>query len=524
MRTANCCTFSDLWQNLQHRIRQRPYFFVSALAFWLFWLWVAGNTPYGLDDWEWGVPIGLEQLKTASLNSRYVGNAFEVTVSRSFLLKTLLIGTVETLIPLLSVLLVQRWRETEGEEIAKDRFLVLLLVLANLIYLTLPQIVRAQTYGWVAGFSNYGLSAFLLVVSQGILLDGKNPTRNHSLCFLAVSLFVGLITQLVLENITIFMVFLAVFAVLVQLLAYRRCSAVTIAFLLGTLLGAFIMFSGKIYSSLLTTGHTEGVGRYLSYPVDMKLTKLIPFLYYRSLYLLPGNLWGNNWLACTVIALCMPLAAKDLPPIQKKAVNFVCLCFVVFFIFNRFVGPIENFVPRWSDMLSQRLHFLFFWVILFFVVFLFRGQKKTRRVLLLLWFLGPLAIAPMAAVTSIPGRCFLPTIVFLTEFCLLIFQQEAKKIQPSMQKVGIVLLAAVLLIYVSRMIVIYSSLGKAERQREALIAIAKETQASSLYLPDYPYEYEHFITEPLKDGGQIQFFREFYQIPDDMDLLFDPIE
>ena len=485
---------------------------------------MAANTPYGLDDWKWGVPTGLEELITGSLNNRYVGNALEVTVSRSFLLKTLLMGTMETLIPLLGVLLVQRWRKTEGEEVADDRFQTLLLVLANLIYLTLPQMVRAQTYGWVAGFSNYGLAALLLIISQGILLDGKDPAKKHGLSFLAVSLVVGLITQLVLENITIFMVALAAFAVLVQLLVYRRCSTVTLAFLLGTVVGASIMFSGRIYSSLLTTGHTEGVGRYLSYPVDMKLPELIPLLYYRSLYFLPGNLWGNNWLACTVIALSMPSAALNLRPIQRKTVTFVCLCFALFFVFNRFVGPIENFISRWSDVLSQRLHFLFFWVILFLVAYLFRGQKKTRRILLLLWFLSPLAIAPMAAVTSIPGRCFLPTIVFLTEFCLLLFQLAATKFRPPVQKAGIFLFVVVLMASVVRMTIIYGSLGKAERNREALISVARETQASSLYLPDYPYEYDHFITEPLKDGGQILFFREFYHIPVDMELQFDPFE
>ena len=217
MKAANCRAASDKWQNLRHSLKIRPYFWISGLAFWIFWIWIAANTPYGLDDWKWGIPLGIEELVTASLNSRYIGNTLEVIVSRSFLLKTLLMGTMETLIPLLSVLLIQRWRETEGEAAASDCFLVLMLVLANLVYLTLPQIIRAQTYGWVAGFSNYGLAAFLLVVSQGILLDGKDPAQKHGLGFYVVSMFVGLITQLVLENITIFMVALAVFAVLIQL-------------------------------------------------------------------------------------------------------------------------------------------------------------------------------------------------------------------------------------------------------------------------------------------------------------------
>jgi len=521
---VTCCTFSDLWQNLRNRIRKKPLFISGAFIFWLFWLYLAANTPYGLDDWQWGIPIGLEELKTASLNSRYVGNLLEVIVSRSFVLKTLLMGTLETLIPLLSVLLVQRWRKTEGKEAADDRFLAFLLLLANLIFLTLPREVWAQTYGWVAGFSNYGLAAFLLIISQGILLEGKDPARKHSLGFLAVSLFVGLITQLVLEYITIFMVALAVFAVVYQLFVFRRCSSVTLAFLLGVTAGAVIMFSGSIYRSLLTTGHTEGVGRYLSFPVDMKLLELIPFLYYRSLFFMPGNLWGNNWLACTVIAICMAFAAKDLRPGLQKAVLFICLCFTLFFIMNRFLGPIERYVSRWSDVLSQRLHFLFFWVILFLILFLFRDQKKTRLILLLLWLLSPLSIAPMAAVTSIPARCFLPTVVFLEEFCLLLLQCEEKKIPPPARKVGIMLLTAILVVCAVRIVYIYSCLGRAERQREALIAEAKRTQVSSLYLPDYPYEEFHAYTEPMKGGGQLRFFREFYQIPDYMELLFDPVD
>ena len=57
-----------------------------------------------------------------------------------------------------------------------------------------------------------------------------------------------------------------------------------------------------------------------------------------------------------------------------------------------------------------------------------------------------------------------------------------------------------------------------------MITEAKKTQATSLYLPDYPYEYEHFITEPLKGGEQMLYFREFYQIPENTELLFDPID
>ena len=98
------------------------------------------------------------------------------------------------------------------------------------------------------------------------------------------------------------------------------------------------------------------------------------------------------------------------------------------------------------------------------------------------------------------------------------------KCRPRLRKAGVALLLFMLLASTARMMVIFTSLGKAEKQREALISEAKEVEASSLYLSDYPYEYDHFITEPLKGGEQIVYFREFYQIPDGMELVFDPVD
>ena len=130
----------------------------------------------------------------------------------------------------------------------------------------------------------------------------------------------------------------------------------------------------------------------------------------------------------------------------------------------------------------------------------------------------------MLAVSDMGGRCFLPPLVFFEEFCLLLLQREAREFPPPMRRIGTALLAASLLISAVRLTVVFTALGKAERQREKLIDEARETQISSQYLPDYPYGDYHWITEPLKGGGQIQFFREFYQIPDDMELLFDPVD
>lgn len=58
-------------ETLDNRKRQiRIVFFVSLL----YYLWLAAQIPCCQDDWDWGLPIGIQQLADASLNSRYVGN------------------------------------------------------------------------------------------------------------------------------------------------------------------------------------------------------------------------------------------------------------------------------------------------------------------------------------------------------------------------------------------------------------------------------------------------------------------
>ena len=57
--------------------------------------------PYSGDDWDWGLSIGLRHLLTADINSRYFGNLIIVLMSRSPLLKTLIMGSASALIPVL---------------------------------------------------------------------------------------------------------------------------------------------------------------------------------------------------------------------------------------------------------------------------------------------------------------------------------------------------------------------------------------------------------------------------------------
>ena len=117
--------------------------------FAVFYVWLAAQIPYSHDDWDWGLPIGLQHLLTADINSRYVGNFFIVIMSRSYVAKALIMGLCAFLIPLL---LAQIAAKVTGRRSTQERNFFFLA--ANLLLLTTNHGVLNQVYGWVAGFAN----------------------------------------------------------------------------------------------------------------------------------------------------------------------------------------------------------------------------------------------------------------------------------------------------------------------------------------------------------------------------------
>ena len=75
-----------------------------TLAFYLFVAWTVFYSP--IDDWRWSLDeIGLRWWLEGVYNNRYVGNFFAVVLTRSPVLKTLVMGGVTFAIPFLMALL-----------------------------------------------------------------------------------------------------------------------------------------------------------------------------------------------------------------------------------------------------------------------------------------------------------------------------------------------------------------------------------------------------------------------------------
>ena len=88
--------------------RARALRWAVLLLFLAGCLFIAWNVPYTQDDWSWGTPAGVERWLSGELNNRYAGTLFVLVMTRSRLLKALIMGGAMAALPLLSAALACR--------------------------------------------------------------------------------------------------------------------------------------------------------------------------------------------------------------------------------------------------------------------------------------------------------------------------------------------------------------------------------------------------------------------------------
>ena len=507
-----------------NRVSGNLRLWLSALGIWLFYLWVFYETPYEIDDWSWGIAEGWQALLTGELNGRYLSNLLEVVVTRSSLLKTLLIGTLAALLPLLSTLLCLQLNDAERacKVDLKQRELALpLFLFAALLFLTLPVPVWRQTYGWIAGFSNFGFAGIILLIYQGILMRAlwfDKPTPK--MVCVGVFLF-GVGMQLVLENVTIYALTISAVLVLEEIIRTRKGNRLLLVLLFGNLIGAVLMFSGSIYGTLMETGHAINGMR--AFKVDRSIGLLENFLLslQRFVYFFPQSIWSNNWVLSASASLLLADRCLKVQKPGRIAAAAAFILFTLIFCFIRFMGPLESFVPGWSDVLTQRLNLLFFWFVACSVIILWWNSKRKMSALLFLWLSAPGVILPLT-VTNMNAeatRCFLTSAVFLAEFCLLLYLDSRVMYRQRNRSVAAALLATGILFCCMQRLMIYHDINTVRRERAELVKAAQEGETGTIDFPDFPHWEYLWVTEPLGES-QRAYFRAFYRIPDEVSMHF----
>ncbi|MBR4472351.1 MAG: hypothetical protein IKS55_01815 [Oscillospiraceae bacterium] len=501
--------------------KEKTAYIITCIGIEILCVWIAYHTPYGVDDWAWGLDYGMRMFLTGELNSRYVGNLFEIIITRSYFLKTILHGTLGALLPVTCARVIEKLvDENENDSRQLD-----LLFLAEILFLTIPIAVWKETWGWVAGFSNYGLAVFLLICWQALLQNAvQKREQKTAIGQLFLFSFFGVCIQLVLENVTVYVLAVTALVVLNDFIRRKKCSPRLLALLLGCMIGTVLMFSSSIYPKLLHSGHAIGSFRALSFQLNDGILCILQQFYQRFIYFYPANLWGNNWVLCCSACLMLLIPAFRQRPFIRAISSIFCLCFVVYFLFAHFYGPLESFFSVWNEVLTQRLNLLFFWGVLL-MVFLFQWDSEgAKKTLAFLWLSVPGLVLPLIVVKMIAARYFFCSNLFLIEFSLAVLAYEYTAIRPCLSKTMTAVLCTVLAMVCIHRFVIYTEIGEGKKDRDFRIQQAIDGKITRLYFPELPHSEYLWITEAPDGSEQVGFFRRFYKIPDKVEMSNFPFD
>ena len=488
----------------------------------LFYLWLASCVPYTHDDWDWGLSNGITQLLTASINSRYAGNFFVVVMTRSRILKTILMGVTCFLVPMGIAGIAARDIPDNRQGYQLQYFL-----LANFLILTMGYETWRETYGWVSGFANYVISTvFLLMNLQKLLRFFEEEPKRETESFGKAVLWgcSGFLGQLFLENLALYMVVLVFFIGFLYYKKYRRIPKPVLAMAAGVVLGLGVMFSSSIYSTLWQTGSAVGGVRQLSFRADSGLMENVKRIVLQTAGLVRRGGEKQCFLSCTVLCLLAYGLGKGTSGEKKytKALIAGNGCIGLYFCAATVFGISYTDGSIVTALLGAAANFLYFAVVTAEVFLVFREDKREMGKAALLWLSVIVYLAPMVVTTVYGPRLYYVSNIFIILLiCRLIrymgLDGGRKKhiCLTTLAAVGVVVLAL-------HAGVVYHAIDRCNEQRLALMEQAAAGGEQEVVLPKYPYEQYLWMPDPISEERE-GYYKAFYGLPQDMVLRFECI-
>ena len=501
---------------------------ILALSF-LFYLWLSAQIPYGIDDWSWGTADGIRHYMSADLNNRYVGNLIAICLARSALLKVLVMASVFTLIPAcaaqLAVYCLRRFCAADADAALS----AVLLLLGDLLMLSIPLAVWRQSYSWVAGFANFVCSGFVLLLyftllARAVPAPGEAETPSSFLRLAGFFVF-GFLSQLILENVAVF-IFLCtcLFLLCCRLFFKRRAPKRIRALALGNLLGTLLMFSGSMYRDLFSTGIAVNNYRALRFdpssgPLAILLTLGRSFF---SSFTRPT--WGSNWILCCAVVLFLLVALlldsrcprhPLLPPLH--------ILLLVYFVYVHFRGDIA--LPSWSPIhhLTSAAEPFFFLLVCYELVLLWHKKPGVLIPLLCAWLAIPALILPLVAIYVFGARVYATSDIVFMLFVLLLVAGLSASFPSLLRRLLALLCAALLLAVCVQRAIVYREIGRVQRERAALVLQMQEGQLQTAEFPLFPYPEYLWITDP-DDPVRGALFDVFFKLPEGTSVQFPTAE
>lgn len=446
--------------------------------------------PFTGDDWAWGSSIGIERLQSgfADYNGRYVGNLLVLLLTRAPLLKALLMSAVMV-----------------GLAYGVGRFVDernrSLFWLSLLMIGLMPISVRAQGLVWTSGFTNYAVPALGVVVYANCFKEVFSESYRPNKKLIVPLFLLGVFDSLIMENITIYNVFAGLGLLAFTRLKHGIWDRAQIAFVLGSVLGAALMFTNGAYTKI--AAEEDG---YRSMASDNPVKNAIK-LYFSSFAAL--FCFDNVALNCAISVCAIIVLLRHF----DGSFRAVCVCLVALFALTIAGSLTWFFAGEWLEGLSSRcvglLAALYAIGLLGLAVLLIRRTGSWKMTFLLMSILA--LLLPLFVVTPVGPRNSLPIYILFIAILVLLWDEAGvtEKLGPALM-----LLTACCFAW---WFVVYGTVFAADADRLSAVEEAVSAGDSAIQVERLPYPGSVWTGDPIQDLWEYR-YKLFHGIPEDFSI------
>lgn len=469
--------------------------------------------PYTGDDWAWGASLGLERLGNffKDYNGRYLGNLSVLALTRSNLLKTAVMSVTLFGISFFAYRISGK-NKTEA-------FAVFFFAL-----LATPRYVFRQAVVWTSGFSNYAIPVLSLLAYLYLI---KNVAESNALVYkkrhIPYAAFLGLFGALFIEHLTLYQIAAGAFIIGYTLLTRKKAYAAHIAFLVGSLLGAALMFSNGAYRNIAQDSDTyREIPNSLSDYYNSAVNAFGKVIYKNGVF---DNAILNIVLMVFIVLLVISFFYEkpECGILKRLAARFcaaVCVSYPLYSLLSVIYDGWRIFGNRTT--LFEGLYTIAVLLSLFLLTLLCVTDKVRKRRMLFELSSIPVLFFPLLFVQPIGGRCFFITYIFfslyLTELAVYLLGRKNSRVLCScMARTFLTLCICFAVYYLS----IFTKIHKEDTERTKYIFEQIEGGKETVLVPNLVYNGYLWTSLPEKGSVWEWRYKDFHGI--DQDVVFENI-
>ena len=254
--------------------------------------------PYTGDDWAWGSKIGIDRLNNwfENYNGRYVGNLIVLAMTRSNLLKAVIMSFCLTgIVALCEYIFKRKW----------------VFYVSCVALVLIPKLILRQAVVWTAGYANYVTSMFFTLLFIAYVYPIFQETMPRRKVWHCLPLFVlAVINALIVEHLTIYNVVLACGVLVYTICVHRKVVASHVAYLIGSVAGAAYMFSNSAYHTIANNQdqyRQMAEGGVISRAFDNYVNEIAKHL-----------CLNNCWMNLAIVIVCAMIYKKIYSDVNKQ--------------------------------------------------------------------------------------------------------------------------------------------------------------------------------------------------------------